>query len=155
MTSLLEESHRRRLRVYLLGSTREVVAATACRVRSSLGLSVVGFHDGYFTETTEADVLRSILEARPHIIFVGMGSPRQELLMSRLVHRIPRGVMIGVGGSFDVISGRKERAPLLMRRLGLEWLYRLVAEPRRLLRMIALPRFVLLVLLVRLGIVGE
>lgn len=155
MTSLLEQARKSGLRVYLLGSTPEVVAAAASRIRSDLGLSVVGYHDGYLTEETEAEVLRSILEARPHIIFVGMGSPRQELWMAEQANNIPRGVMMGVGGSLDVISGRKRRAPLFMRRLGLEWLYRLITEPRRFWRMTALPRFALLVLLVRLGIVRE
>jgi N-acetylglucosaminyldiphosphoundecaprenol N-acetyl-beta-D-mannosaminyltransferase len=84
-----------------------------------------------------------------------MGSPRQELWMARTAGLIGRGVMIAVGGSFDVISGAKRRAPSLLRKLGLEWLFRMISEPRRLLRMTALPKFAALVLLARMNLTEE
>lgn len=150
MLALLEEARMQSLRVYLLGASKETVAAAAERISTDMGAKVVGYHHGYFSTDDEAEILRSIREKAPHIILVGMGSPRQELWMHRSVHLIPSGAMIGVGGSLDVISGAKTRAPLRIRQLGLEWLYRLVKEPWRARRMVALPRFALLVLLSRL-----
>ncbi len=155
MTDLLREAPRHGLRVFLLGSTQEIVTAAAERIRSTLGTEVVEFHHGFFSEEEEPTIIGSILRTRPHIIFVGMGSPRQELWMARTAGLIGRGVMIAVGGSFDVISGAKRRAPSLLRKLGLEWLFRLISEPRRLLRMTALPKFAALVLLARMNLTEE
>lgn len=150
MLELLKEAGKRSLRVYLIGAREEVVAAAAKRIRTDMGVNVVGYHHGYFGSDDEADILLSIRESSPHIIFVGMGSPRQELWMHKCVGRIPRGVMMGVGGSLDVISGAKPRAPRTVQQLGLEWLYRLIREPWRARRMTALPRFVLAVVMAKL-----
>ncbi|NLU42569.1 MAG: WecB/TagA/CpsF family glycosyltransferase [Firmicutes bacterium] len=155
MTDLLREAPRHGLRVFLLGSTKEIVAAAAERIRSTMNAEVAGFHHGFFSPEEEQKVVDSILRTRPHIIFVGMGSPRQELFMARNVGLIGKGAMIAVGGSFDVLSGAKRRAPSLLRRLGLEWMFRLISEPRRFRRMMALPRFAALVLLTRLKLVKE
>lgn len=155
MLALLKEARARSLRVYLLGASSEVVTLAARRIRTEMGVDVVGFHHGYFSDSEDVDVFRSICAAEPDIIFVGMGSPRQELWMYRHVQILRRGVMMGVGGSFDVISGAKTRAPLKMQQLGLEWLYRLIKEPSRIRRIAALPKFVALVLLSRLREVLE
>lgn len=155
MTDLLREASKHGLRVFLLGSTQEVVTAAAERMRSVLGAEVVGFHHGFFSPLEEPKIVDSILRTEPHIIFVGMGSPRQELWMAENVSLIGRGVMIAVGGSFDVISGAKRRAPSLLRKLGLEWMYRLISEPRRFRRMMALPRFAALVLAARMHLTEE
>ena len=83
---------------------------------------------------------------KARIIFVGMGAPRQDFWIARNKKSISAAVCIGVGGSFNVLAGKVKRAPDWMGRLGLEWLYRLVCEPTRFFRMMALPRFVIRVL---------
>lgn len=149
---LLELAARRDYRVYLLGGAPEVAAAAESRIRKTYGATtVVGFRHGYFTAGELPAVLDAIRAAGPHLVFVGMGSPRQERWMGRNRSALAKMVLMGVGGSFDVIAGRVARAPEGWQRANLEWLYRLVREPRRLRRQLVLPRFAAAVLLARLG----
>lgn len=125
------------------------------------GLVVAGWHHGYFAwdSPEEARLLQALEAARPALLLVGMGSPRQERFIARHRRRLAGcgvRVAIGVGGSFDVWAGRSRRAPPLMRRLGLEWLYRVAREPWRLRRVAALPAFAVSVLAARRGgIMGQ
>ncbi len=89
----------------------------------------------------ETEVLEIIRQAGPHLLFVGMGAPKQERFIARNLKELNVPVAVGVGGSFDVLAGRVKRAPLWMQRLHLEWLGRLLREPRRWRRMLVLPRF--------------
>lgn len=134
-------------RVYFLGARPGVAEEAARRLRERWpGLTVVGTHHGYFGAADEAEVLAAIRAAAPDILVVALGAPKQELWLTRHRADLPVRVALGVGGSLDVFAGRVERAPLVWRRLGLEWLYRLVRQPRRLGRALFLPRFVLAVL---------
>ncbi len=136
-------------KLYIVGS-RPGVADKAVEVLRGRfpDLKPVGVHHGFFREASaEEDAVMADIRARnPDIILVAMGVPRQELFISRLRPLMTTGVAIGVGGSFDVISGTLPRAPVLMQRFALEWLFRLYKEPRRLRRMMAIPAFVLAVL---------
>jgi N-acetylglucosaminyldiphosphoundecaprenol N-acetyl-beta-D-mannosaminyltransferase len=98
-----------------------------------------------WSEQEEERVLREVAESGTRILFVGLGCPKQEIWMDRVRGRVPA-VMVGVGAAFDFLSGRKRRAPVFLQRLGLEWLFRLASEPRRLWRRYVLknPRFVVL-----------
>lgn len=141
------------LPVYLLGGGDGVAAdAAAALQRRHPGLRVAGARNGYFRDEESADVAAAIAASGARILLAGMGFPRQEYWLSAHLGETGCGVGIGVGGSFDVIAGRIERAPAPVRRLGLEWLYRLVREPRRWRRQLALPRFVWLVALDELGL---
>lgn len=146
--ALLESAARRGWTVFFLGAARGVAEDAAAAARRKFpGLRVVGTHHGYFSAEEEPAVVRQVIKAGPDILFVALGAPRQELFIAR--HRgtwnVP--VAIGVGGSLDVLAGLARRAPAWMRSLGLEWFYRLLREPRRFGRMLALPRFAALVLL--------
>jgi N-acetylglucosaminyldiphosphoundecaprenol N-acetyl-beta-D-mannosaminyltransferase len=114
-------------------------------------LSVAGTRSGYFRDEESPHVASAIAASGARILLAGMGFPRQEYWLAAHLRETGCGVGIGVGGSFDVIAGRIERAPEPVRRLGLEWLYRLAKEPRRWRRQLALPRFVWLVALDDLG----
>lgn len=139
--------------VYLLGGAHGIAAAAAAALRSRFpGLVVAGTRDGYFDEGEAPALVRAIAASGARLLFVGMGSPRQEYWLAEHLRDTGCGAGIGVGGAFDVIGGRIERAPTVVRRLGLEWLYRLIKEPRRWRRQLALPRFVWLVALEELGI---
>lgn len=134
-------------RVFFLGGRPGVAAAAANRLREQYpGLMVVGVHHGYFAEDEEATVLGKIKATAPQLLFVGLGAPKQERWIYKHRGELQNVVAMGVGGSFDVLSGRAKRAPEWMRRRGLEWLGRLLYEPRRWRRMLILPRFALLVL---------
>jgi N-acetylglucosaminyldiphosphoundecaprenol N-acetyl-beta-D-mannosaminyltransferase len=119
-------------RVYLLGGAPGVAAATAqaLQARHPL-LQIAGAHHGYYTPDEEQAVVAEVRHARPDVLLVALGAPRQEFWMRQWKEALGVPVSIGVGGSFDVLAGRVPRAPRWMQRLGLEWLYRAVREPRR------------------------
>ena len=133
--------------VYLLGSSEGVADAAAEKLVEAVpGLEIAGTRNGYFTPDEEPDVIREIREAAPAVLFVAFGIPRQEKWISAHQSELGVPVCIGVGGSLDVISGRLKRAPKWMRRCGLEWLFRVIQEPKRLPRLRALPRIAWLAL---------
>lgn len=133
--------------VYLLGGSPGV-AEEAARVLAQRhpGLKVAGTRHGYFCAGEEGEIVEGIAAVRPEVLFVGLGAPRQEKWITANLNRLGVPVCIGVGGSFDVISGRLARAPVWMQRWGLEWLYRVMKEPKRLPKLFGLPRFVLMTL---------
>jgi N-acetylglucosaminyldiphosphoundecaprenol N-acetyl-beta-D-mannosaminyltransferase len=136
--------------IYLLGAAPGVAEEAAARLRSEhSGCRIVGTGDGYFGPDEEPSVVAAIRAAAPDALCVALGIPKQEKWIAH--HRDELGVpiMIGVGGTFDVMSGRTRRAPGWMRRTNLEWLYRVLANPRKLGKVMTLPVFVGMVLLER------
>lgn len=122
-------------RIYLLGAKGEVVAKTAeVLVGTYPNITIVGFRDGYFGDDEFDDVVATVSRARPDIVFVGITSPKKERLIERFRELGARGVYVGVGGSFDVVSGNIPRAPLWIQRVNLEWLFRMLQEPKRLVK---------------------
>ncbi|MHB0979997.1 MAG: WecB/TagA/CpsF family glycosyltransferase [Thermoleophilia bacterium] len=144
---VLEGAAAEGLGVYLLGAAPGVAneAAEALRARYP-GLWVAGTGNGYFAPEDEADVVARIRDSGAAVLFAALGAPRQELFIHRNRRRLGAGVALGVGGSFDVWAGRVSRAPGWARSLGVEWLYRLLTDPRRLRRQLALPVFAVRVL---------
>jgi N-acetylglucosaminyldiphosphoundecaprenol N-acetyl-beta-D-mannosaminyltransferase len=132
MVGLLETAARHRLRVYLLGARPEVVEEMARRcTRDYPGLVVTGFRDGYFGPGDHAGIVADIRQAAPHMLFVGMPSPFKETWCERHRTALDVPVIMGVGGTFDVLTGYVKRAPRLLQALGLEWSWRLLMEPRK------------------------
>jgi N-acetylglucosaminyldiphosphoundecaprenol N-acetyl-beta-D-mannosaminyltransferase len=130
-------------RVFLLGGQEETIKlAYDSLVKSSPGHNIAGYRNGYFKDEEDDKIIDQINALNPDILLIGLGVPRQEKWINRNINKINASVFIGVGGSFDVFSGKIKRAPLIMRKLHLEWLYRLYKEPWRWRRMLALPRFV-------------
>ena len=138
--------------IYLLGSRPEVAGRTAsCLKDSHPGLRINGCHHGYFSREEEDAVIESVNSSNADILFVALNVPEQEIWIHRNIKRLGVPVVMGVGGSFDVISGGIKRAPALVRRLGTEWLYRLLLQPWRLPRIMDLPRFVISILKLKYG----
>ena len=128
--------------VSLLGAKPLVAEAAAEKLTQTYaGIVIAGTNDGYFTD--DAPVIEKINAASPDFLMVCLGSPKQELWMSANAGRLSCGLMAGLGGSLDVLAGNVQRAPETWRRLGLEWLYRVIKEPKRLGRVMKLPAFVL------------
>ena len=130
--------------VYLLGGTQKVVDALSSRLESKHPqLRIVGTQHGFFPESDLLSIIQDIRSKSPQFILVGMGAPSQERFLSRLSQLCGVGVGIGVGGSFDVLSGFKKRAPQWIQNRGLEWLYRGLTEPKRLRSWGYMPKFIL------------
>jgi len=139
-----EMAARKGFRIYLLGASEMVVQAAAGVLAARYpGLIIAGIHDGYFKPEDEPRVVRDIATARPDVLFVALGIPKQEQFIRSYFTELGVPVMIGVGGSYDVISGTLKRAPEWMQKSGMEWLYRLMQQPSRLPRLAALPKFML------------
>lgn len=136
---------------YLVGSKPEVIEATVDRlVKDYPGIEIAGYRDGYIKSKEEKKtLLNDIAEKKPDVVFVAMGSPKQELLMEEMQCVHPA-VYQGLGGSFDVYTGNVERAPKWWVKHNLEWAYRLLRQPSRIGRQIHLVRFWLLVKLGRI-----
>jgi len=137
-------------RVFLLGASADSNAGACLKLQSLFPrLRVAGRCDGYFENSDE--IVRQINESGAQLLFVGMGSPRQELWIDRYRRSINASFCMGVGGTFDVISGKVPRAPRIFRKTGTEFLFRLATNPRRLRRQLALPLFMLQLLGERLS----
>ena len=139
---LLQAAKDNHSKVYCLGGAEGVVKQALENATAELGdLPVVGYHSGYFTEEEEVEILKDIERSGAQLVFVAFGVPKQEFwIRDRLAH-LDGVVAMGVGGSFDVMAGMLKRAPLWMQRNRLEWLYRLLLQPKRIIRMLALPKF--------------
>jgi N-acetylglucosaminyldiphosphoundecaprenol N-acetyl-beta-D-mannosaminyltransferase len=132
------------LRIFLFGAAAGVAERAAeALVRDYPGVRVAGTRNGYFTPEESVAITATIARSGANVVLIGLGSPKQEFWLEDHLAATGAGVGIGVGGSFDVIAGTAVRAPRLMRRVGLEWLYRLIREPARWRRQLALPRFAL------------
>ena len=130
-------------KVAFYGGKPEIVRAAAdCWQRRSPLLNLAIVQHGYAASVALDDFLNQLEQVQPNLIFVGLGVPRQEFWIAEHRHLCPNAVWIGVGGSYDIWSGHKTRAPQWLQNLHLEWLYRLYQEPWRWRRMLALPHFV-------------
>ena len=152
LLELLRLADEGRWRVFLLGTHPETVAEAARRVaRDHPGLELTGFHHGYFSPDEVPALVERIRAARPDLLVAALGSPKQERWLAENLGATGATVGLGVGGSLDVLAGRVRRAPTAFQRLHVEWLYRLIREPRRVRRILgALPGFAWAVLVKRL-----
>lgn len=142
MLRLCEEAAKHGKSVFLYGAKPGVAEAAAAKlVELYPAITVAGTQDGY--EQDEAVVVRRINEAKPDILFVAMGSPKQENWINAHRDELHPVIYQGVGGSFDVLAGNVKRAPAVFQKAGMEWFYRLMKEPTRIKRQLALPQFLL------------
>lgn len=143
--NLMEQLAQRRGSVFLLGAKPGVAELAGENLTQKYqGLHVVGTCDGYFQE--DAPIIEQINSVHPDLLLVCLGAPKQELWMERHAEDLNVGLMAGLGGSLDVFAGITQRAPEVWQKLGLEWMYRLLKEPKRIVRMMKLPQFVLCVM---------
>ena len=132
-------------KIFLLGSQPGVAEEAGAKLVAKYpGINVVGTHHGYFKEDIE--VIKAIKDTRPDMLFVGLGPGKQEKWLAQHKAELNVPLSMVIGGSLDVISERKKRAPKWAQDLYIEWLYRLVTEPRRWKRQLALPKFLYLTL---------
>lgn len=141
------ERYSREKSFYLVGGKPEVIEETIQKLRKDFPrINIVGYRDGYLKGNDDETLIADIAEKKPDVVFVAMGSPKQELLMERMQRVHPEAIYQGLGGSFDVYTGRVERAPEWWIRHNLEFAYRLIKQPSRIKRQIHLARFLFRVL---------
>ena len=134
-------------KIFLWGAHEDIVARAAERLAQDFpAIQVAGFASGYFEVSQEPYIIDSIIASGASWVLVAMGSPKQEYLIEKLYARHPGAWYMGVGGMFDVLAGAVPRAPLRVRRWGLEWLYRAFRQPGRIRRWPSLFRFLMMVL---------
>ena len=140
--AICEEAAKKDWKIYLLGAVEGEAAEAAKRLTEQYHCNIIGTHHGFLRdkEVNQA-VLAELTAKKPQIVLVAMGAPRQEYWITEHMHELPPAVYMGIGGSLDVISGNLKRAPLWVQKLSLEWLYRVIKQPSRFKRILALPKF--------------
>ena len=129
---------------YLLGGSQDVIEKTKKNIESLYPkVKIVGYHNGYLDENTEKEVINEINILEPNVLFVAMGAPKQEKWIYNHKDVLKVDVATGQGGTFDYEAGRIKRAPVFIQKIGMEWLWRLMKEPKRIIRMRVLPLYLL------------
>lgn len=144
---LLKLSADKGYKAYFFGGATGVAEAAKNKAEELYpGVQIVGCRNGYFTEAEEEAIIKEINDAAPDMLFVALGAPKQEKWLVKYRNQLKPRVLMGIGGSFDVLAGKMERAPKWMQEASLEWAFRLYKQPSRFMRMLALPKFVLKVI---------
>ncbi len=146
MPEICQRSVSKGYKIFLLGAAPEVNERAVKTLKERYaGINIVGSQHGYYSEDELPGLIDRINDSKTDVLFIALGSPRQELWMEEYLPKLNIKVCQGVGGTFDVIAGEVKRAPAIFRKMHMEWLYRLLAQPKRLLRQTALPKFVYLI----------
>ena len=148
MFQILPIVEEKKYRVYLLGASSEIVEIVNDKLIKQ-GINVVGYHDGYFDKEKLEDVVDDIKKSNADILFVAMSTPLKENFISKNFDNLNVAVSIGVGGGFDIIAGKCKHAPVWISKIGLEWFYRFIQEPRRLWKRYLITNFLFLFLFVK------
>ena len=134
-------------RVFFFGASPGIAEAAKKKAESLYpGVTVVGCRDGYFKDSDNKSIIDAINNSGAQILFIALGAPKQEKWLQTHLQELKPYITMGIGGSFDVLAGKMERAPLWMQKYSLEWLFRLYKQPSRFTRMLALPKFVIKVI---------
>lgn len=142
MPAICERSLTRGYRLFLFGAKPAVNDKAVKKLQEMYpGINIVGSQHGYVSDDNMPELIDRINYSNADVLFIALGSPRQEMWMKKYLPELNVKVIQGVGGTFDVLAGEVKRAPLFFRKIHLEWFYRLVTEPKRLARQTALPKF--------------
>lgn len=135
MTNLIALAHKKKYKIFFFGAKEETVKKVIERYTNEYSPALLaGYRNGYYTPEQEPEIARMIAESKADILFVAMTSPKKEIFLNTYKEIIKTPFIMGVGGSFDVVSGMTKRAPLWMQKNGLEWFFRVLQEPRRMWR---------------------
>lgn len=141
---VLEVGEKENWTFYLLGGKGDVPRLAAENVKKDFpNINIVGYHEGFFEKDSEEEVITEINSLEPNVLFVAMGAPLQEKWIAKHQSELKCDIAAGQGGTFDYEAGVIKRAPVIIQRLGIEWLWRLILQPKRIIRMMALPIYYL------------
>lgn len=151
MVDLLKIANKFNQKVYFYGAKNEVIEKMIKRIKSDYpNINIVGYSNGYINDA-DNKITDEIINLEPDYIFVAKGAPLQDEWINKVIQKTDKGLFMGVGGSFDVLAGEVKRAPEIWQKLNLEWLYRIAGDPKRWKRSMALPKFVIEVLKLRIS----
>lgn len=132
MFALLENGSKKGYRFFLLGAKEEVLQKTLANIKNRYqNIRIAGFRNGYWSENEEPQIVKQIRDSNADILFVAVSSPKKEIFLKKYLDALNVPFSMGVGGSFDIVAGLTKRAPIWMQKTGLEWLFRLIQEPKR------------------------
>ena len=150
MVDLLKIANKFNQKIYFYGAKNEVIEKMIQRIKSDYpNINIVGYSNGYINDA-DNKITDEIINLEPDYIFVAKGAPLQDEWINKVIQKADKGLFMGVGGSFDVLAGEVKRAPEIWQKLNLEWLYRIAGDPKRWKRSMALPKFVIEVLKLRI-----
>ncbi len=139
--SLLESN--KPVSIYLFGSKPDVIKRAVSFIKKNYSkVTIVGYRNGYFSDEEIPLIINDINKSKAQLLLVGLGAPKQELFIHQYKESITSNVIMGVGGSIDVLAGEVKRVPEIFVKLSLEWFYRLIKQPKRLSRMLKIPVFI-------------
>ena len=145
--NLLQEAVAQNLRIFFFGAAPGVAEAAKAKCEQIYpGVRIVGVRNGYFKNDETSDIIDEINSSGAEMLFAALGAPKQEVWLARNGAALSPRLLMGIGGSFDVLAGRVSRAPKWVQNASLEWLYRLYKQPSRFRRMLVLPKFAIKVL---------
>ena len=151
MVDLLKIANKFNQKVYFYGAKNEVIEKMIKRIKSDYpNINIVGYSNGYINDS-DNKITDEIINLEPDYVFVAKGAPLQDEWINKVIQKTDKGLFMGVGGSFDVLAGEVKRAPEIWQKLNLEWLYRIAGDPKRWKRSMALPKFVIEVLKLRIS----
>lgn len=141
---ILEIGEKENWSFYLLGGKDDVPRLTAEHVKKDYpNINIVGYHEGFFENDSEEEVISEINKLQPNVLFVAMGAPLQEKWIAQHKNELKVDIAAGQGGTFDYEAGKIKRAPKVFQTLGIEWFWRLILQPSRFFRMLALPVYLI------------
>ena len=139
---LLKKANEKAYSIYLYGAKEEVIEKTIKNIEDEYpGIKILGYSHGYIGKDEEEELLKKLGNLPIDFLFVALGSPHQEYFIKECKNYMDHGVAIGVGGSFDVLSGTVKRAPKWVQKIHMEWLYRFLKNPSRLKRLFIIPKY--------------
>lgn len=143
MENICKESAKKEYKIFIYGAEEKVNRIAAEKLqRKYPGLKIVGRSNGYIPESQTNSLIKKINDSKADILFVALGSPKQEKWIQKYLPKINVKICQGIGGTLDTIAGTKKRAPKFFQKIGLEWFYRLIKEPRRIYRQVSLVVFI-------------
>lgn len=145
MDMLLDYCDKNEKPIYLVGAKDNIIVKCTKNIKKvHPKLKILGYNNGFFDIANCQSLINDIKSLKPFALFVAMGTPKQEIFIEKYKNNLPCSIFMGVGGSFDILAGASKRAPKWIINMGLEWLYRVVKEPRRIKRLKVIPRLIFL-----------
>lgn len=151
MMDLIRVAEKKEFTIFLVGAKPEIVERAFFNINKSFPkIRIIGRHGGYFKPERELAIIEAIKKSEPDIIFVGFGFPKEDRWINKVKKELKKGILIGVGGSFDIISGEIKKAPAFFMERGLDWFYRIISRPWRIGRLLRLVYFFFRILIKRI-----